>query len=105
MNEILAGFDHEQTETAEVSETKLPRTTPTSSKPSTTVGGKTEIIIKRLRGARGASVADLMKITGWQAHSVRGFLSGTVRKKLGLELASEPGRDGVRRYRILSPNG
>jgi hypothetical protein len=40
-----------------------------------------------------------MKSTGWQAHSVRGFLSGTVRKRLGLALISEAGDSG-RRYRI-----
>jgi hypothetical protein len=105
MNEVPASLEQVQTEVVGGSETATPLTTRSSSKPSTTVGGKTEIIIKRLRGARGASIADLMKVTGWQAHSVRGFLSGTVRKKLGLELASEPGKDGVRRYRILSVNG
>ncbi|HEV7416287.1 MAG TPA: DUF3489 domain-containing protein [Tianweitania sediminis] len=73
-----------------------------SAKSSTSAGSKTEIVIKRLRRARGVTVADVMKMTGWQAHSVRGFLSGTVRKKLGLPLVSEPGKDGVRRYRITS---
>jgi len=105
MNEIPAGLDHGQVEVVGGGEIVPPRTSRTSPKPSTNVGGKTEIIIKRLRGTRGASVADLMKMTGWQAHSVRGFLSGTVRKKLRLELASKPGKDGVRRYRILPTNG
>lgn len=61
---------------------------------------KTDLVLKKLRGAKGASLAQLSELTGWQAHSVRGFLSGTVRKKLGLNLTSDAGKDGVRRYRI-----
>ena len=44
----------------------------------------------------------LIAETGWQAHSVRGFLSAVVKKKLALNLVSESGKDGVRRYRIDS---
>ena len=61
---------------------------------------KTNLVVKKLRGVKGASLAQLSELTGWQVHSVRGFLSGTVRKKLGLNLTSDTDKDGVRRYRI-----
>jgi len=61
---------------------------------------KTEIALRKLRAAKGATVPMLMEATGSQAHSVRGFLSGTVRRKLGLTLVSEIGKDGARRYRV-----
>jgi len=41
-----------------------------------------------------------MKTTGWQAHSIRGFLSGTIGKKLGLAVKSTKGKDGERSYSI-----
>ncbi|MER9108132.1 MULTISPECIES: DUF3489 domain-containing protein [unclassified Mesorhizobium] len=61
---------------------------------------KTDIVLKKLKSAKGATIQTLMDATGWQAHSVRGFLSGTVKKKLGHELLSDTGKDGQRRYRI-----
>ncbi|MGB3539505.1 MAG: DUF3489 domain-containing protein [Mesorhizobium sp.] len=61
---------------------------------------KTDLVLKRLRLSKGATIAMLMEATGWQAHSVRGFLSAVVRRKLGLTLVSEVGKDGTRRYRI-----
>jgi len=44
----------------------------------------------------------MISATGWQAHSVRGFLSGSLRKKLGLDVRGMKGADGERRYRIAS---
>lgn len=66
----------------------------------TRVPSKTQAILKELRRSRGATAESLMEMTGWQAHSLRGFLSGTVRKKLGLTVTSDVGKDGKRRYRI-----
>ncbi|CAN7648684.1 DUF3489 domain-containing protein [Mesorhizobium sp. LjNodule214] len=63
---------------------------------------KTDTVLKKLRLARGITIEGLIEATGWQPHSVRGFLSGTVKKKLGLPLVSEIGKDGVRRYRLDS---
>ena len=61
---------------------------------------KTNQVLKLLRRAKGGSVAEIATATGWQTHSVRGFLSGTVKKKMGLNVVSEKGPKGMRRYRI-----
>lgn len=61
---------------------------------------KADIVLKKLRLARGVTIAQIVEATSWQAHSVRGFLSGVVKKKLGLDLVSEIGKDGLRHYRI-----
>jgi uncharacterized protein DUF3489 len=52
-----------------------------------------------LRAPTGATIDALMRVTGWQSHSVRGFLAGVVRKKLGLNLVSTA-VDSGRVYRI-----
>src|SRR6476646_9387030 len=54
-----------------------------------------------LGGPSGATIASVMRCTGWQPHSVRGFLAAVVRKKLGLRLGSEK-TDGERVYRIVT---
>ena len=60
---------------------------------------KQDKIVALLRRPEGADLEVLVKETGWQKHSVRGFLAGTVRKKLKLPLLSEK-IDGIRNYRI-----
>ena len=68
-----------------------------------TVGnGKGTTIIELLRRKEGATLGDLTKATGWQPHSVRGFLSGQVGKKMGLKLKSTKREDGQRVYQIAS---
>lgn len=60
---------------------------------------KQDRVIAMLRQTQGTTVAAVMKATGWQKHSVHGFLAGVVRKKLGLPLHSQK-TDGQRVYRI-----
>lgn len=74
---------------------------PTATAAKQAAGTKAAVILKKLAAAKGATLEQLMEATAWQAHSVRGFLSGTVKKKLGLALTSEVGKDGVRRYRTV----
>ena len=61
---------------------------------------KTDKVIKLLRRKNGATIADIREVTGWQPHSVRGFLSGTLKKRMGLAITSQADAKGVRRYRI-----
>jgi hypothetical protein len=72
-------------------------------KPDTArAGSKTAKILDLLKRSGGATMKELMKATGWQPHSVRGFLSGTVAKKMGRSLASTKSEDGERSYSIKS---
>ena len=63
-------------------------------------GSKAAKVLDLLKRPEGATLAELMKATGWQAHSVRGFLSGTVSKKLGLAVTSTKAEDGERTYSV-----
>jgi hypothetical protein len=68
-------------------------------KASARAGSKTAKVLDLLKRSGGASLKELMKATGWQAHSVRGFLSGAVGKKMGLTVSSaKVGED--RRYSV-----
>jgi hypothetical protein len=63
-------------------------------------GSKTAQVVELLRRPDGVTLKDLMAATKWQAHSVRGFISGALRKKLGLTVESTKGADGKRSYSI-----
>jgi hypothetical protein len=75
------------------------RSAPTSSKSAAQSDTKHSRILAMLRAPAGATIAAIMAATEWQQHSVRGFLAGVVRKKLGLSLVSEQ-TDKGRVYRI-----
>ena len=75
------------------------RSAPASSTPATGPHTKHARIIAMLRTPTGATIASIVTATEWQQHSVRGFLAGVVRKKLGLNLVSEQ-TDKGRVYRI-----
>jgi len=61
-------------------------------------GSKAAKVLDLLKRSGGTTLRELMKATGWQAHSVRGFLSGAVAKKMGLTVTSNKAKDAERRY-------
>src|SRR5580692_9420969 len=63
-------------------------------------GSKTAKVLDLLKRPGGVTAKELMKATGWQPHSVRGFLSGTIRKKMGLTVTSVKGEEGDRTYSV-----
>ena len=63
-------------------------------------GSKTEKVLDLLKRPGGATLRELTKATGWQGASVRGFLSGTVGKKLRLKVESNKSEDGPRVYSL-----
>ena len=63
-------------------------------------GSKAVTILELLKRPGGATAQELQRATGWQPHSVRGFLAGKLRKKMGLEVVSAKSEDGERTYSI-----
>ena len=73
-------------------------TKPTAAKPASKLG-RLEALLRR---PDGATIEQLSKALDWQAHSVRGAMSGALKKKQGLPVASEKREDGTRVYRIAA---
>ena len=67
--------------------------------PTTREGSKKAIVLELIRRADGASLKEIADVTQWQAHSVRGFISGSLGKKMGLTVESFKRADGQRAYR------
>ena len=75
-------------------------------KPKTTTkipATKQAKIISLLQRQKGATLAELGKLSGWQEHSIRGFMSGTLKKRMGFDIISGKDKKGTRRYRIGNP--
>ncbi len=73
-----------------------------TSPPAVRPGTKQALLIDLLKRKKGATIEEIVAATGWQPHSVRGAISGTLKKKLGLMVTSEKPGDGPRRYRIVA---
>lgn len=65
---------------------------------------KQQILVELLQRPEGATIEQIMFETGWQAHSVRGIISGVLKKKLGLTVTSEKPKGGQRHYRVAAEN-
>jgi len=63
-------------------------------------GSKTATVLDLMKRTKGVTLKELMTATGWQAHSVRGFISGTLGKKMGLTVISAKGEEGERSYSL-----
>jgi len=74
-----------------------------STKPANTSAPKSSKMLDLLTRKSGCTLDELQEATGWQAHSVRGFLSGTIKKKLGFQIESVVNKKGVRRYKAVKP--
>ena len=62
---------------------------------------KSAVLVKMLMSKRGVTIDEMIVATGWQAHSVRGFLAGTLRRRYGLKANVIEAKGGKRRYRVV----
>jgi hypothetical protein len=81
---------------------KIPKKAPKAAKKARPArdGSKAAKIIDLLKRPNGATLTEIMKATDWQAHSIRGFISGSLGKKMGLTVVSAKRENGERVYSI-----
>jgi hypothetical protein len=77
-------------------------TTARDTPPTAREGSKKAIVLELIRRADGASLKEIADATQWQAHSIRGFISGSLGKKMGLTIESFKRADGERAYRTTA---
>lgn len=73
---------------------------PAAAQPPAKQQSKQSQIIELLKKKTGTTIEEMMVLTGWQAHTVRGIISGALKKRLGLNVVSIVGASGTRTYRI-----
>jgi Protein of unknown function (DUF3489) len=95
-----AGADLATTPTRAKKAPKAPKQAASPKATAVREGSKTATVVGLLERTAGATLAEIMTSTGWQAHSVRGFISGTLGKKMGRKVDSTKREDGERVYTI-----
>ena len=98
--QVRAQTRHAVTDTAKLARKASPKKKAAKGNKKASDGSKTARVLELLKRPGGITAKELVKATGWQLHSMRGFLSGTVRKKMGLAVTSAKGEDGERTYSI-----
>ncbi len=83
-------------------ETETPQTDPAQSKPKLRTGTKQAMLIGILEAPDGATIAEIAKATNWLPHTIRGAMSGALKKRLGLTITSEKIEGRGRTYKIAS---
>lgn len=83
-------------------EAEISQTEPAQAKPKPRKGTKQAMLIEMLESPDGATIAEIAKATNWQPHTIRGAMSGALKKRLGLTITSEKIADRGRVYRIAS---
>lgn len=95
--------DHPQKNEVSNEQTEVPKNPTSATEAPTGKSSKQDIVVALLRRGTGASIKEIEVATGWQAHSVRGFLSGTMKRRLNLEVVSvKDAQTGERRYQIAA---
>lgn len=83
-------------------ETETPQPDPAQAKPKTRSGTKQALLIEMLEAPDGATIAEIAAATNWQPHTVRGTMSGALKKRLGLTITSQKVEGRGRTYKIAS---